>query len=300
MTQPTHTVVTLPFPPAAIYDAFTQEALVTQWLTPEARVSLDRGLFELWGSSLPEAPAATATSLIDFERDRAIRFAWHVRGGSGQVAVTLTRAGEAQAPQEPGAGAEHCRVRITCALPPFEEGMADANDFWCLALENLRRLLSRQRGVVFPDFSQSPIGGAGVSIEIDAPATAVFDALVSPPQLDRYIATRATVDLRPGGTYNYGWKGGGPIKVLDVEPDRQLRFSWHYDHGAVQVSETVVTWTLEESNGRTRLTVVHSGFASTRKSDDYRTGWLRYLHAIKSMIELGEAYTRSELEGADY
>lgn len=25
-----------------------------------------------------------------------------------------------------------------------------------------------------------------------------------------------------------------------------------------------------------------------------------YLHAIKSMVELGEAYTRSELEGADY
>jgi hypothetical protein len=49
----------------------------------------------------------------------------------------------------------------------------------------------------------------------------------------------------------------------------------------------VVTWTLEESGGKTRLTLAHSGFATDRHSDAEWGGWLNYLGLIRSLVEFG-------------
>jgi uncharacterized protein YndB with AHSA1/START domain len=30
------------------------------------------------------------------------------------------------------------------------------------------------------------------------------------------------------GAFDFGWGGGGPVKILDLDPDRELAYSWHY------------------------------------------------------------------------
>jgi uncharacterized protein YndB with AHSA1/START domain len=75
------------------------------------------------------------------------------------------------------------------------------------------------------------------------------------------------------GEYDFGWEGGGPIKILELEPNHKLTYSWHYE-------DTVVTWILEDSEGGTRLTVVHSGFAKDRSTDDYTAGWLKFINSL--------------------
>ena len=52
-------------------------------------------------------------------------------------------------------------------------------------------------------------------------------------------------------------------------------------------TETVVTWTLEELDGKTRLTLVHSGFAPDQPTGGLDAGWLNFMSWIKSLVEYG-------------
>jgi uncharacterized protein YndB with AHSA1/START domain len=97
-----------------------------------------------------------------------------------------------------------------------------------------------------------------------------------------------------GGKIDFGW-GGGPIKILEVETDRKLSYSWHDGDDP----ETVVTWTLEGSDGGTRLTLVHSGFGPERPSGDYTAGWYYFVNSLKSMAELGDDFHRLNLKHTD-
>ncbi|MFN7937673.1 MAG: SRPBCC family protein [Bryobacteraceae bacterium] len=282
-----HTTMELPFPAPAIYRAWTEESLVKQWLSPCARVNIKEGVFELWGAALPEAPVEAATRLLGCRENEMLEFAWSVRGGEGTVRLELTERREST----------HLSLRTE--LPPMLIGMAHPHDFFTTALENLRRLLAGGTPAWFPEYGGATQGDPSLAIEIEASCEQVFDALVNPAQLNRYIGPDAKVDPQPGGEYTYGWKGGGPMKILDIVPNRKLSFNWHYEHENEQMPETVVSWTLEGSEGRTRLTLIHSGFAKKRPGDDYRSGWMKYMNEMKSMLELGAMWTAARLEGSE-
>lgn len=287
MTQQTHTTAELPFLAPHIYSAWTTEAAIKLWLTPCARIDIPHGIFELWGPALPEAPMQPTTRLIAARENELIQFAWNVRGGEGTVTVELT------------SRRESTHLSLRTVLPPMRTGMAHAHDFFSTAIENLRRYLAAGTPAWFPQYGTQTEGDPSLSIEIEASSEKVFDALINPTQLDRYIGPAATVEPREGGRYTYGWHGGGPIKILDIEPNRRLSFNWHYPHEGEEMPETVVTWTLEGSDNRTRLTLVHSGFARKRPADDYRSGWMKYMNSMKSMLELGSLFSATRLEGPE-
>ena len=90
--------------------------------------------------------------------------------------------------------------------------------------------------------------------------------------------------------------GAGPIRILEIDPPRKLAYSWQYDPDG----ETAVHWTLEESGGRTRLELLHDGFDADRLVEDYRTGWLKFLNEIKSMVEIGPDWKPSKLGSPDH
>lgn len=123
------------------------------------------------------------------------------------------------------------------------------------------------------------------TVEVGGTPAEVWDALVTPSQLERWIASTATVDLRMGGTYDLGWGEWGRLEILSLAPGRELALRWE-----VEGRPTVVTWTLEGSGGRTRLTIVHSGFAPDERVDGLGVGWLHYLLWIKSLVEMGHEW----------
>ena len=96
-----------------------------------------------------------------------------------------------------------------------------------------------------------------IVVEIDAPRERVFAALTEPSQVDRWIAKGASIELEVGGKLDYGWEGEGPVKILELVPNAKLTHDWKHGNDP----ETIVTWTLEDSGGATRLQLVHSGFA---------------------------------------
>jgi len=187
-------------------------------------------------------------------------------------------------------------LKLEQHVPRRPKSDCSVGDFWLLSFENLRRHVEDSGGIVRCDYGAPARGTASVVVDIDAPRERVFAALTEPSQIDRWIGKGASIDLEVGGKRDYGWEGEGPVKILELVPNEKLSHDWK--HG--DEPESIVTWTLEDSGGGTRLHLVHSGFGDDRDTEDFRTGWLKHIIWMKSTIEKGEAWSAPELVSADW
>ena len=164
---------------------------------------------------------------------------------------------------------------------------------WCLPLQNLRTWVETGRVLWRPDYSNLPRGEIRVAVEAEASPVTVFDALIDPAQLSRWMmATSPKVEPAVGGTYDLGWpdKEGRPLKILDIVANSRLSYSWSDSDSP----GTVVTWELEASGGGTRITLVHSGFDESVPLDDYYGGWADFLLRLVGISERGASWTAPE------
>jgi uncharacterized protein YndB with AHSA1/START domain len=121
----------------------------------------------------------------------------------------------------------------------------------------------------------------------DAPRELVFKAWTEPQHLVRWMGPRgfkSTVlhsDLRAGGAYRIHMRGPegddhwtqGIFREI-VEPERLVTVgSWADANGNPTSPETVLTITLEEDGGKTRLTLHQAIFESISARDGHRGGW---------------------------
>jgi uncharacterized protein YndB with AHSA1/START domain len=261
--------------PANVFRALTDGVELQKWFAEHADVSLPRKRYDFWGRFTPEAPSrAEGGHQIDLvESDSRLRFRWTLRGGETSVDIRLT-----------SRGAETIVDLQHRDIPAAGTGGMSAyalEDVWFLALENLRRHLAG-RDVVWCDFTKAYAGEVRHTVAIEGSPAQVWDALITPAQLERWIASNATVDPRVGGTYDLGWGEWARLEILSLAPERELVLRWE-----VEGTPTVVTWTLEGSAGRTRVTIVHSGFAPDERVDGLGVGWLHYLLWVKSLVEMG-------------
>jgi len=76
---------------------------------------------------------------------------------------------------------------------------------------------------------------------------------------------------------NIGFDGNIYCEVLEVIPAKRLSYSWRGGPGHGKISlDSVVTWTLEEKNGGTTLTLEHTGFKGVKNFITYlvmNKGW---------------------------
>jgi uncharacterized protein YndB with AHSA1/START domain len=128
------------------------------------------------------------------------------------------------------------------------------------------------------------------SIEIDAPADAVWDALTDPAQLaswwgspDTYRTFNWQVDLQPGGKWTSdsaridGSQAGNVHgEYLEVDKPRLLVFTWKASWDGF--AETLIRCELTPTSSGTRVTIRHSGFAERVVSGaGHSEGWKRVL-----------------------
>jgi len=256
-------------PPERVHRALTDE--LERWLADAAAVDLSAGRYDFWGPHVFEAPDRDAGRhpLLGHDPGRLLRFGWRVRGADTEVAIALEPA---------GAGT---RVEVTQAgVPQRAEGAASIDDLWKVTLENLRRWCERGEAPVRVDFSRLPVGEARSGITIEAPPEAVFENLVDPARVSEWCGAQAEVEPAVGGRYSFGWERGGPVEILDLDAPHRLAYTWAYP----PEPETVVTWELEGSGGRTRLTIMHTGFGD-RNVADYECGWTGFLVTIRNQVE---------------
>jgi uncharacterized protein YndB with AHSA1/START domain len=271
----------------AVYQALTDENALRSWFAEEASVAIDEGRYAFSGRYTLGTPKAgdPGMKLLDVEPGHKLVFSWPLSGADSVVAVGLSADGSGSEVR-----LEHHDIGET--TPWLVES------FWSMALENLIGYVERGEPGLRFDFSNIPHGTIELKTEINADPDDVFDALIDPVQLDRYMSgVPARIDPQIGGVYNVGWGDEGPMKILDLEPGARLTYSW--ESNKPEIDETIVTWELEGSAGRTRLTIVHSGFAPDRACLDYGLGWTDFLNRIKQMVEVGDAWTRPTIRSVD-
>jgi len=267
MTEILHVQIALKAQAEAIYRALTDH--LADWFAEYADVSTAEKRYDFWGRFTPATPTREEGRhpLLAYEPGKHLKFEWRSHKFDSTVDIQII-------PRDEG---NIVVVQQGNPINPSPDiGFSTDEDFWFLALENLRRHLDG-KAPVRCDYTRSMLGDIHHTVEIDAPPETVFAVLIKPEQLQRWIASAATVEAREGGEYNTGWSSH---KILELVPDKKLRHESYED--------TVVTWTLEGSGGKTRLTFVHSGFAPDKDTGGLQTGWLNYISWVKSISEYGD------------
>ena len=134
------------------------------------------------------------------------------------------------------------------------------------------------------------------SVTVKASPAAVFEALTSADQLQRWFLTRAKTDPRPGGPFKFGWdfadaaqNGTQQGKFLDVAPGKKISYTW--EAAPTPAALTTVTFTLAPDGDGTRVSLAHTGFGpgeGGQAARDHHAGpWDFYLANLKSYLEAG-------------
>ena len=118
-----------------------------------------------------------------------------------------------------------------------------------------------------------------LSFEFDLPhpPQKVWRALTDPALLSEWLLPVLDLPLEPGAAFTFrtqpqpGWDGTVSCRLLEIEPQKKLSYSWV----AAETLDTVVTFTLAATASGTRLSLVHSGFKPDQKQNfgGARYGW---------------------------
>jgi len=136
---------------------------------------------------------------------------------------------------------------------------------------------------------------AVVTIDINAPAAEVWDAITKPELIKQYMhGTDTKTDWAVGGpvTWSGEWNGKAYIDkgiVLKNEPLRTLRYThWSPLGGSADQPENYhnVTFELEDHNGLTKLTLTQSNNSSREAADKMASSaWGPIVQGLKSVAE---------------
>ncbi len=132
---------------------------------------------------------------------------------------------------------------------------------------------------------------------IDAPAEAVFRTWTTRESMEQWyregdtFAARVTeLDVRAGGSYRveFGPAGAPPYvehgEYLEVDRPHRLVMTETLDGVDSPWAHTTVTVELREENGKTHLTLTHTGFPSGAHRDIAAGGWPGFLDRIDALL----------------
>ena len=128
-----------------------------------------------------------------------------------------------------------------------------------------------------------------LSIEIDAPADVVWDALTDAEQLRAWFAPEAEVQAGSDGKVTLGWGGDSGTSAIEVwQPERHLRWVERFPgrDGPVRVA---VDFYLQGHGGGTLLRLVQSGFEEGADWDEFvdtlESGWGYFLWHLQQYLQ---------------
>ena len=141
-----------------------------------------------------------------------------------------------------------------------------------------------------------------MSLDIEAPADAVWRALTDAEELARWFPNSARVTPGAGGAMVWSWDKmwDWETRIDAWEPGRLLRLVQHdarpYDiqgrqlpPGEVEPASIAIEFTLETQQGKTRLRLVHSGFGHGAAWDDevegITEGWQAELRSLRHYLQ---------------
>jgi uncharacterized protein YndB with AHSA1/START domain len=142
--------------------------------------------------------------------------------------------------------------------------------------------------------SESQTGSLSIVVERDFPypPEKIWRALTLPHLIEEWLMK---TDFKPviGHRFNFRanpqpyWNGVTDCEVLALEPNVKLSYTWNSSGDeAANGLKTIVTWTLSQTAGGTRLRMEQSGFRPDQQQN-YRGanyGWQRNLAALEQVV----------------
>ncbi|MEU5786743.1 SRPBCC domain-containing protein [Micromonospora purpureochromogenes] len=229
-------------PVEAVRRALTDPAELRVWFAEHAEVELPRR-YEFWGRFTPEGDAPHQR-LLHADED-TLRFAWLLDGVETTSEIALT-------PEGPGS----TLLTLTQSHFNFAEALDGSTirgvlqTWWSLSIANLAAHLEGRPLLPKTDFTSADLRG---ELLIGAPVERVWQSLTDSAQASAWFGYPIGIEPWVGGRYAMGgFEAGYAAKVVDLEPGHRMSVDW----GPTGIS----TWELAESDGKTKLTFVQSGF----------------------------------------
>ncbi|MEV5495328.1 SRPBCC family protein [Nonomuraea fuscirosea] len=271
MTEPLIVRANIPAPVEEVRRALADPGVLRIWLAEHVEVELPER-FAFWGRTTPEGDAPHQRLLHADER--TLRFAWLLDGEETTTELTL-------APDE----TDERRTVVTVSQTHFDfqdvitgksiRGVLQT--YWCQVLTILGEHLEGREPTPMQDFTSPEMR---VEVSIDASPEAVFESITSSEAVTKWFGYPIEIEPFVGGRYAMGGfeNNPDPAKVLELEPGRKLSVDW---------GETGVgTWELEGSAGKTRLTLVQSGFDQSNPPHAAWGGFLSGLAELRRFHEV--------------
>ncbi|WP_454295101.1 SRPBCC family protein [Salana multivorans] len=134
------------------------------------------------------------------------------------------------------------------------------------------------------------------TIHINAPLEKVWRTVTEPELVSQWFGQLALTSVGAGALGTIGWPGERrvPIRVETFDPPSEVSYRWCNEEGPLpetvdEQRSTVFTFTLEQTPGGTRLTVVETGFEHTSDPTglmaDHRGGWDGELDKLVALLE---------------
>lgn len=258
-------------PIKTVWQALTDATELRVWLAEYAEVELPHR-YEFWGRYTPEGDAPHQRPVHVGEH--TIRFTWLLDGEETTTEIQLTE-------ESP----DSTVISLAQTHWSFEDVISGATirgvlqTYWSLAIANLvdhveGRPLSPKTDFTSPIFREEVL--------IDAPAEAIYESLTDSAKVSQWFGYPIDIEPFVGGRWAMGGfdNNPNPAKVLDLTPGRAMTLDW----GPVGV----VSWELEGSEGKTKLSFVQSGFDTGNPPYAAWTGWLSGLAELRRYHELAD------------
>jgi uncharacterized protein YndB with AHSA1/START domain len=128
-------------------------------------------------------------------------------------------------------------------------------------------------------------------IRIQATPPTVFEFLIDPAKLVRWMGVDAVLDPRPGGIYRVNVNGHETVSghFVEVVPFTRVVFTWGWDEGALSTppGSTLVEIVLEPDGEDTRLRLTHRDLAADMRPF-HLAGWRHYLSRLAVLAAGGD------------
>ncbi|MFB4285096.1 SRPBCC domain-containing protein [Nonomuraea sp. MTCD27] len=269
MTEPMIIRARIPAPADQVRRALTDPAAMRIWLAEHVEVEVPER-FGFWGRTTPEGDAPHQRLLhVD---ERTVRFAWLLDGEETTTELTV----EAD-------GADRTILTLSQTHWDFEDVVTGKSirgvlqTYWCQVLTNLAEHFEGRPLTPMQDYTSTEMR---VEMEVGASPSEVFESITSSEAVTKWFGYLIEIEPRVGGRLAMGGfdNNPDPAKVLELEPDRKFAVDW----GAAGVG----TWELAGSGGKTRLTLVQSGFDEARPPFAAWGGFLSGFAELRRYLEV--------------
>ena len=128
------------------------------------------------------------------------------------------------------------------------------------------------------------------ALQILKPVGEVFEAIVDPDKMSVYFISKSDGRIEEGKTLNWEFpefEGSWPVKILKVEKNMHIAFSWEVASGHTTQAESI--WNRENSS--TLVRILEKSMENNKDGIRWllsnTEGWSFFLACLKAYLEYG-------------